>query len=64
MWVRKFILYHNKRHPSSMGAAEVNAFLTSLATEYNVAASTQNQGTECADLSLSCRPRRAAAVAQ
>ncbi len=42
-WIRRFILYHGKRHPSSMGAGEVNAFLTSLAVEGNVSASTQNQ---------------------
>ena len=30
-WTRRFILFHNKRHPSSMGAEEVNAFLTHLA---------------------------------
>ena len=42
-WICRFILYHGKRHPSSMGAGEVNAFLTSLAVEGNVSASTQNQ---------------------
>ena len=42
-WARRFILFHNKRHPNDMGAAEVNAFLTHLATQRNVAASTQNQ---------------------
>jgi site-specific recombinase XerD len=35
--------FHGKRHPSEMGALEVEAFLTSLAVEGNVAASTQNQ---------------------
>lgn len=43
LWIRKFILYHEKRHPSSMGAAEVNAFLTHLAVDDHVAAATQNQ---------------------
>lgn len=43
MWVRRFILFHNVRHPSSMGADEVNAFLSSLAVNDHVAASTQNQ---------------------
>jgi len=43
MWVRRFILYHNKRHPSSMGAEEVNAFLTTLAVDQDVAAPTQAQ---------------------
>jgi integron integrase len=42
-WVRRFILFHGKRHPASMGAPEVEAFLTFLATEHHVAASTQNQ---------------------
>ncbi|MGH0030245.1 MAG: integron integrase [Myxococcota bacterium] len=42
-WVRRFILFHDKRHPKDMGSAEVVAFLTHLATEGNVAASTQNQ---------------------
>jgi integrase len=41
-WARRFILFHGKRHPESMGAAEVEAFLTYLATERGVAASTQN----------------------
>ncbi len=42
-WVRRFILFHGKRHPSKLGAAEVGAFLTDLAVERCVAASTQNQ---------------------
>src|SRR5712692_1034398 len=42
-WARRFILFHNKSHPSSMGAVEVNAFLTHLAVNDNVSASTQNQ---------------------
>lgn len=42
-WVRRFILFHDKRHPLQMGADEVGAFLTYLATERHVAASTQNQ---------------------
>ncbi|HIE54494.1 MAG TPA: integron integrase [Chromatiaceae bacterium] len=42
-WIRRFILFHNKRHPSEMGAPEVEAFLTWLAVERNVAPSTQNQ---------------------
>ncbi len=42
-WVRRFILFHGKRHPQDMGAAEINAFLTHLAVEGHVAASTQNQ---------------------
>ena len=42
-WAKRFILFHNKRHPNVMGAPEVEAFLTHLAVEGNVAASTQNQ---------------------
>jgi integron integrase len=42
-WIRRFILFHGKRHPAEMGAAEVSAFLTSLAVQDKVAASTQNQ---------------------
>src|SRR5438128_7289667 len=42
-WIRRFILFHKKRHPSEMREAEVNAFLTHLARDGNVAASTQNQ---------------------
>lgn len=42
-WIKRFILFHNKRHPRDMGGVEVEAFLTSLAVERNVSASTQNQ---------------------
>ena len=42
-WVRRFILYHHKRHPAEMGPAEIEAFLTHLAADLEVAASTQNQ---------------------
>ncbi len=42
-WIRRFILFHHKRHPQEMGAAEVRAFLTHLAVEGKVAAATQNQ---------------------
>ncbi|MCC7042157.1 MAG: tyrosine-type recombinase/integrase [Burkholderiales bacterium] len=42
-WVRRFVVFHGKRHPSGLGAGEVEAFLTSLAVEGRVAASTQNQ---------------------
>lgn len=42
-WVKRFILFHNKRHPKDMGAREIETFLTHLAVEGNVAASTQNQ---------------------
>jgi integron integrase len=42
-WIRRFILFHHKRHPREMGAAEINQFLTHLAVNGHVSASTQNQ---------------------
>lgn len=42
-WIRRFILFHGKRHPSEMAETEVTQFLTHLAREGKVAASTQNQ---------------------
>lgn len=42
-WIRRFILFHGKRHPLEMGAAEINRFLTHLAVEGRVSASRQNQ---------------------
>ena len=42
-WIKRFILYHGKRHPRDMGPAEIEQFLTHLAVDLNVAASTQNQ---------------------
>ncbi len=42
-WIRRYILFHRKRHPREMGAAEIERFLTDLAVEGRVAASTQNQ---------------------
>ncbi len=42
-WIRRFILFHHKRRPEEMGAAEVSGFLTSLAVDRRVSASTQNQ---------------------
>ena len=42
-WARRFILYHNKRHPQEMGAREVEAFLSHLAVDRQVSAFTQNQ---------------------
>ena len=42
-WIRRFILFHGTRHPGELGRREVVAFLTSLAVERGVAASTQNQ---------------------
>ena len=42
-WVKRFILFHDKRHPKDMGKTEIEAFLTHLAVSGKVAASTQNQ---------------------
>lgn len=42
-WVRKFIVFHGKRHPDTMGGAEVKAFVTYLAVSRRVAPTTQNQ---------------------
>jgi integron integrase len=42
-WIRRFIVFHGKRHPKEMAAAEMEAFLTHLAVTQRVAASTQNQ---------------------
>jgi hypothetical protein len=41
-WIRRFILFHDKRHPLEMGEAEIEGYLTYLAVECEVAASTQN----------------------
>ena len=43
MWVRRFIHFHNVRHPGEMAEPEINAFLTHLAVKEKVSASTQNQ---------------------
>ena len=48
-WIRRYIFFHGKRHPAEMGATEITRFLTSLAVDSKVAASTQNQA-----LSASC----------
>jgi integron integrase len=42
-WIRRFIFFHGVRHPAEMGAAEINQFLTDLAVNGHVSASTQNQ---------------------
>jgi len=42
-WIRRFIFFHHKRHPAEMGKAEIEQFLTALAVQRNVAASTQSQ---------------------
>ena len=42
-WIRRFILFHDKKHPLEMGSKHIQEFLTSLAVERKVSASTQNQ---------------------
>lgn len=42
-WIRRYVLFHGKRHPDDMAETEINAFLTHLAVEAKVSASTQNQ---------------------
>ncbi|MFY9554345.1 MAG: integron integrase [Blastocatellia bacterium] len=42
-WIKRFIFFHGKRHPSEMGESEINQFLTDLAVNKRVSASTQNQ---------------------
>lgn len=42
-WCKRYILYHQKRHPAEMGVPEIQAYITYLATDQQVAASTQNQ---------------------
>ena len=42
-WIKRYILFHSKRHPAEMGAAEMEQFLNYLAVQKKVAASTQNQ---------------------
>jgi integron integrase len=42
-WIRRYILFHNKRHPKDMGVEEIQAFISHLATERALSASSQNQ---------------------
>src|SRR5439155_145779 len=44
-WMRRYVEFHDRRHPATMGATEVQAFLTHLAERRRVSASTQNQAT-------------------
>lgn len=41
-WIKRYIIFHKKRHPSEMGASEIESFLTHLAVDRKVSASTQN----------------------
>ena len=42
-WIKRYIIFHNKKHPKDMGEKEINEFLSHLAVKENVSASTQNQ---------------------
>jgi len=42
-WIKRFIFFHDKRHPAEMGETEIAQFLSSLATDDRVSTSTQNQ---------------------
>ncbi|ROL62518.1 integron integrase, partial [Bacteroidetes/Chlorobi group bacterium ChocPot_Mid] len=42
-WIKRFILFHNKRHPNEMGKDEIQKFINHLAVDQNVSSSTQNQ---------------------
>jgi len=42
-WIKRFILFHNKRHPKEMGTQEIKAFINDLANNHSVSSSTQNQ---------------------
>ena len=61
-WIRRYIFFHGKRHPAEMGAPEVARFLSSLAVDGHVAASTQNQALS-ALLFLDPQPRSASPAA-
>ena len=47
-WAKRFILFHQKRHPQEMERVEIEAFLTHLAVDRHIAASTQNQALSAA----------------
>ena len=42
-WIKRFILFHGKKHPKDMGESEISKYISYLAVKRNVAASTQNQ---------------------
>jgi Phage integrase, N-terminal SAM-like domain len=42
-WIRRFVLFHNRRHPQEIGGQEIERFLTDLAVTRSVSAATQNQ---------------------
>src|SRR5215470_17595854 len=62
-WIKRFIRFHGKRHPTTLGAPEAESFLTDLAVARNVAAPTRNQA-KSAPVSLQGGARRRAALAR
>ena len=52
-WIKRFIFFHDKRHPREMGKAEVEQFLTALAVDRHVSAATQNQALHATGPNLS-----------
>ena len=42
-WIKRYILFHSRRHPSEIGAEEIKVFISNLATNHHVSSSTQNQ---------------------
>ncbi|MCL4278968.1 MAG: phage integrase N-terminal SAM-like domain-containing protein, partial [Ignavibacteriaceae bacterium] len=42
-WIKRFVFFHNKRHPNEMGAEEIKSFINNLATDHHVSSATQNQ---------------------
>ena len=42
-WIKRFVLFHNKRHPKDMGAEEIKSFVENLVTNHHVSSATQNQ---------------------
>jgi Phage integrase, N-terminal SAM-like domain len=57
-WIRRYILFHNKRHPQEMGVPEIESFLTHLAIEGNVTASTPFELDDPSICPLSFLPQR------
>ena len=42
-WIKRYILFHNKKHPKEMGAEEIKSYINNLATNHHVSSATQNQ---------------------
>lgn len=57
-WIRRYILFHDKRHPRDLGATHVERFLTNLAVDRELSASTRNQPGAATFCRSCCRGRR------